>query len=87
MLFWCGMLVWLAYGLWHGGWWVAAREWPLTGLAIVALGLVPLLSALHGVWLAVQILLGRMSPRMARRKFRNGLADVIMYSRTGLWKE
>ncbi len=87
MLFWSGMLVWLAYGIWQGGWWVATHKWELTGLAIVALALVPLLSACHGAWLAVQILLGKTSPRMARRKFRNGIADVLMYSKTGLWKE
>lgn len=87
MLFWSAMLAWAAYGVWHGGWWVATHKWELTGLLIVALAVIPLISALHGTWLAVLILTGRSSPRMARRRFRNGLADVVMYAKTGLWKE
>jgi len=87
MLFWSAMLAWAAYGVWKGGWWIATHNWPLTGLVVVGLALVPLVSALHAAWLALLILLGRTSPRLARRRFRNGLSDVIMYAKTGLWKE
>lgn len=87
MGFWIALFVWGAWWLLQRGWWMMGHDWVLTGLAVVLIGGLMLGVCARGVMLVLSLLAGRTTPRLARRDFRNSLADFLMFMKTGLWKE
>jgi hypothetical protein len=57
------------------------------GLFLVAVSVFMLWVALRGYHIAISVLLGRTSPRLAQRDFRNILSNIAMGAKTGMWKE
>lgn len=86
MCFWIGLMLWGVLWLEGEGRWLMGHNWPFTGLAIALAGLVITVVCGRGLWLVLMLLSGRTSVRLARRDFRNSLANLVMFAKTGLWK-
>ena len=87
MMVWVGLLAFAAWWVVCRGWWLMGHRWELTGLAVTIAGLVMMGMVAHGILLVMSVLSGRTTARLAKRDFRNSLANMIMFARTGLWKE
>lgn len=85
--------------LWMGGWGIAFlwganqvviwgmmledNGWLYSGLAVLVVALLLVLSALRLLAMAFAVLTGRISARLARRYFRDIVADALFSFRTG----
>lgn len=87
MGFWIGLLTWTAWWLMRTGWWMMGIDWVFIGLAVALLGLLVMAVCGRGIGLVLKLLAGKTTPRLAKRDFRNSLADLLMFMKTGLWKE
>lgn len=87
MGFWIFLMVAGALWLMRKGWWMMGHDWVFTGLAVAIVGVLLLVVCLRGAWLVLMLLAGRTTGRLARRDFRNSVADLLMFAKTGLWKE
>lgn len=87
MCFWVGLLAIAAWWVVCKGWWMMGHHWELSGLLVVIAGLLMMGVAANGILLIGAVVSGRTTARLAKRDFRNSLANLIMFARTGLWKE
>jgi hypothetical protein len=87
MMFWVGILALAAWWVVCTGWWLMGHHWELSGLAMCLAGLLMMGVAANGILLVISVLCGRTTARLAKRDFRNSMANLIMFARTGLWKE
>lgn len=87
MGFWIFLMTLGAVWLVRKGWWMMGHDWVFTGLAVLLLGVLLFAVCLRGVWLVLVLLAGRTTGRLARRDFRNSVADLLMFVKTGLWRE
>ncbi|PZP40314.1 MAG: hypothetical protein DI585_01175 [Pseudomonas fluorescens] len=87
MAFWVGLLTWFGWWLVAQAWYLMGHGWPLMGIALMVLALFLLLMCVRGVWLVLMLLAGYTTPNLARRDFRNTLANFLMVVKAGSWKE
>ena len=87
MMFWVAVTAVLAWWVVCSGWWMMGHHWELSGLAVTIVGLVLMGMAANGILLIINVLTGRTTARLAKRDFRDSVANFIMFARTGLWKE
>lgn len=84
---WITLMVWGAWWLVREGWWMMQRDWIFTGFAVILVGLLIMVVSGRGIMLVLALLAGQTTPRLAKRDFRNSLANLAMFAKTGLWKE
>lgn len=84
---WIALMAFMAAWMVRKGWWMIGHEWVFTGAALAALGVLWLGVCLRGAWLVLMVLAGRTSGRLARRDFRNSVANMLMFARAGVWKD
>lgn len=63
-------------------------RWGFTGLALIIIALLIVMLALRLCWPVLGLIFGWESPRLARRDFRDSIANAVFFIKTGgLWKE
>jgi hypothetical protein len=84
----CLALAWGAGSVWcvGEGWHMMRAGWIWLGLIVALLGIFWLVLAGRGFWIVGQLASGRISPRLARREFRNTLSNMFMLVKGGVWK-
>ena len=85
---WVVGIFWLAHKLvvWTVALWV--QRWGFTGLALLVIAFLLVMLALRLTWPILLLLLGRETPRLARREFRDTISNALFFIKTGgLWKE
>lgn len=88
-VFW--LLLWALAALWFAnrvvlwGIWLEDHQWLYTGLAVLGFALLVVMGALRLLLMALAVLRGRVPPRLARRYFRDTVADALFSFRTGGW--
>ena len=87
MALWIGLLAWGAWWMASKGWHLMGRDWVFTGFAMIVVAGLLVLVSVRGSWLVMMLLAGRTTSRLARRDFRDSVADLLMVAKTGLWKE
>lgn len=92
MAAWLGL--WAAGCLYVGRWLVESAlglmraQWNISGVAVMLVAFVVVILALRLMVPVAELLLGRTSPRLARRDFRDSIANMLFFVRSGgMWKE
>lgn len=87
LLVWFGVWIYVLVGGGHYLVHVALRMgqigWSMTALLVLLLAFVCVLAGLRLLMLAVMLVLGLTTPRLARRDFRNSIANALFFIRTG----
>lgn len=87
MAFWLCVMVWGAMWLLREGWWLIKIGWFFSGVGVILVGCVVVGVSVRGAWIVLTLLAGRTTPRLARRDFRDSVANLVMFAKTGFWKE
>ena len=87
MAFWLCAMVWFALWVVRQGWALIAHGWFFTGVGVILFGTVVVGVCIRGTWIVLILLAGRTTPRLARRDFRDSVANLLMFAKTGFWRE